>query len=104
MTTTKHKPSNIDLPSNKQLEKVVSPYSDQKILELSTDEKIKKLMEFFDHYGIDYSKFKPEFRSFIEGKRAYPNYDQYINIPGQHDMKKWLVTVKDIHYKKKAGF
>ena len=54
--------------------------------------------------GIDYSKFKPEHRSFIEGKKAYPNYDQYMYIPGQHDMKKWLMAVKDIHYKKRAGF
>ncbi len=65
--------------------------------------KMEKIMELLDLHGIDYSKFKPEHLSFIQNKKAYPNYDQYSYIPGQHDMKKWLMAVKDIHYKKKAG-
>lgn len=94
----------IDMPSKKQLEKVVRPYSDEELkLSPEMEEKMKKLMEFFDHYGIDYSKFKPEFLSFITDKKAYPNYDQYQYIQGQHDMKKWMYAVKDIHYKQKAG-
>ena len=68
------------------------------------EEKIKKLVEFFDYYGIDYSKFKPEFIDFLESKKAYPNYDQYIYIPGQHDMKKWLMSVKDIPLQEKGWF
>lgn len=94
----------IDMPSKKQLGKVVQPYSDEELkLSPEMEEKMKKLMEFFDYYGIDYSKFKPEFLSFITDKKAYPNYDQYQYIQGQHDMKKWLYAVKDIHYKQKAG-
>jgi hypothetical protein len=65
--------------------------------------KMEKLIEFFDYYGIDYSKFKPEQLSFIKGKQAYPNYDQYIYTPGQHDTQKWLLAVKDIYYRQKAG-
>ncbi len=94
----------IDMPSKKQLAKVVRPYSDEELkLSPEMEEKMKKLMEFFDYYGIDYSKFKPEFLSFITDKKAYPNYDQYQYMPGQHDMKKWMYAVKDIHYKQKAG-
>ncbi len=94
----------IDMPSKKQLAKVVRPYSDEELkLSPEMEAKMKKLMEFFDHYGIDYSKFKPEFLSFITDKKAYPNYDQYQYMPGQHDMKKWMYAVKDIHYKQKAG-
>lgn len=105
---TAFKPSKkpiIDMPSKKQLEQATRPYSDEE-LELNPEmqEKMKKLMEFFDQYGIDYSKFKPEFLSFITDKKAYPNYDQYQYMPGQHDLKKWMFAVKDIHYKQKAGF
>ena len=88
-----------ELSLKKQLEKA-NPDLD---LTPELEAKIQKLMEFFDQYGIDYSKFKPEQLSFISGKTAYPNYDQYLHIPGQHDMKKWLMAVKNIHYQKKAG-
>lgn len=103
-----NKPSNkstIEMPSKKQLGKLVGPYSDKE-LELTPEmqEKMNKLMEFFDYYGIDYSKFKPEFVSFITEKKAYPNYDQYQYVAGQHDLKKWMYAIKDIHYKQKAGF
>ena len=93
----------VDLPSSKQLKKVVKPYSDKELEERTLEEKIKKLMEFFDHHGIDYDKFKPEFLSYIDQKKAYPNQDQYSYVPGQHDLKKWLMAVKNIHYKQKAG-
>lgn len=104
MSITKYKKPIIDMPSKKQLEEVVKPYSDEELASKKVDDRIKKLMEFFDEHGIDYSKFKPEHLSFIENKQAYPNYDQYIAIPGRHDMQKWLRAVKDIHYKKKAGY
>jgi hypothetical protein len=95
----------IDMPSKKQLAKVVGPYSDKELeLTPEMEEKMKKDMEFFDLYGIDYSKFKPEFLSFITDKKAYPNYDQYQYIAGQHDLKKWMYALKNIHYKQKAGF
>jgi hypothetical protein len=36
-------------------------------------------------------------------KQAYPNFDQYMYVPGRHDVKKWMYALKDIHYKQKAG-
>jgi len=105
---SKNEPSKkpiIDMPSKKQLEKATRPYSDEELkLSPEQEEKMKKLMEFFDNYGIDYSKFKPEFLSYITEKKAYPNYDQYQYIAGQHDMRKWMYALKDIHYKQKGGF
>lgn len=92
----------IDMPSKKQLEKFVAPTGEVPVEGL--EDKIKKLMDFFDNYGIDYSKFKPEFIDYITDKKAYPNFDQYMYIPGRHDMKKWLLAVKDITYKQRAGF
>src|ERR1700727_249863 len=71
------------------------------------DSKIQKLMEFFDLHGIDYGKFKPESKDFLglgKKKQAYPNYDQYMYTPPAHDTQKWLMSVKDIFYKQKAGF
>jgi len=103
-----NKPSNkpiIDMPSKKQLEKATRPYSDEELkLTPEMEEKMKKLMEFFDNYGIDYGKFVPKFHSYISDKKGYPNYDQYQHIAGQHDMKRWMYALKDIHYKQKAGF
>jgi len=103
-----NKPSNkpiIDMPSKKQLEKATKPYSDEELkLTPEQEEKMKKLMEFFDHHGVDYGKFIPKFYSYITEKKAYPNYDQYQHIAGQHDMKRWMLALKDIHYKQKAGF
>lgn len=103
MTDIKPKRPIIDKPSKEMVENLIRPYSDEELSEAALGERIKKLMEFFDLHGIDYNKFKPEHISFITGKRAYPNYDQYMYIPGQHDMKKWLMAVKGIYYKKKAG-
>lgn len=92
------------MPSKEQLEMATRPYSDEElVLTPEMEQKMQKLMEFFDLHGIDYSKFKPEFLSFITNKRAYPNYDQYQYTPPQHDMKKWLMAVKNVHYKQKAG-
>lgn len=105
MPTSKpsHKPI-VDMPSKKQVKDLVRPYSDEELkLSPEQEEKLKKLMEFFDFYGIDYSKFKPEHLSFITNKRAYPNFDQYQYMPARHDMQKWLYAVKNIHYKQKAG-
>jgi hypothetical protein len=93
---------NIDLPSPKQLDQLTGPYSDQELSEPS-EEQLHKLMEFFDQYGIDYSKFKPEHISFLSGKFAYPNYNDYITVQPRYDIKRWLMAMKDIAYKQKAG-
>jgi hypothetical protein len=94
----------IDMPSKQQLKKLVRPLTDQEINKPAMDEKIENLMKFFEQYGIEYDKFKPEFRSFIpEKKKAYPNYDQYQYNPGQHDTQKWLLALKNIAYRQKAG-
>jgi len=80
----------------------VKEYPDfKKELELSEFEKakIKKLEEFF-------SFEKPQ--SFNMPKlnldaKAYPNNDEYINIPGAHDTQKWLETVKAIYTAEQNG-
>jgi hypothetical protein len=60
--------------------------------------KIQKLIKFFQDYGIDYNKLDEE-----NIKTAYPNYDQYMNIPGQHNLKKWLDAVRNIHVGERGG-
>ena len=98
----------IDKPSKEQIQEFVSrPVVVSEGDEV--DEKIKKLLEFFDRYGIKFDKFKPINSSvfgddFFKDKKAYPNYDQYQNIPGKRDIPKWMFAVKNIHYKQKAGF
>lgn len=106
--TKKH--PNIDLPSKKQLEKLLQQHSEHNLQGDPIDDQIKKLMFFFDAHGIQYDKFESANRDFmglnkepLESK-AYPNEDWFINVPPKHDTKKWLMAVKNIQYKQKAGF
>lgn len=96
----------IDMPSKKQLEKVIRPFSDEE-LELTPDvkSKVNKLMEFFDEAGIDYGKFDPESipKLDLNKRQAYPNQDVYMHIPGQHNTNKWLQAVREIYFKEKDG-
>ena len=99
----KNKPIH-DLPSKKQLDKLTGPYSDSELSRQEpSPEELQKLMTFFDQYGIDYSKFKPEHLSFLSAKLAYPNDEQYVNVPPRHDVKKWMLATKNIQYQQKAG-
>jgi hypothetical protein len=59
--------------------------------------KLEKLMEFWGSRGIDYTKFE------FDKKKAYPNYDQYMHIPSQHDMKKWMGAVENIYKMEHGG-
>lgn len=81
----------------------IHPYSDKELADKNMDEKIEKLMKFFDEYGISYDRFTPESRAFLDEKKAYPNYEHFMYIPGTHNTQKWLMAVKDIYYKKKRG-
>jgi Predicted membrane protein len=104
--TTRKPSSKIDLPSKEQLGELVRPYSDEE-LELSEEmkAKVEKLMKTLDEYGINYDKFDPDSIPKLDfGKRkAYPNDNQYVHVPGQHDTKKWLQAVSEIYRKEKSG-
>ena len=84
----------------------ISPYSDED-LKLSEDmqEKIEKLIKFFDEYGIDYDKFdvKSIPKLDFDKKDAYPNNDQFMFIPNQHDTKKWINAISEIYNKEQQG-
>ena len=99
MATPTKKPI-IDRPSKEDLSR---PYED--IPTEGLEEKIKGLMKFFDDHGINYDKFEPRRVSVFEEekKKAYPNYDQYMFIPGQHNLQKWLETVRKIFAGEKGG-
>jgi hypothetical protein len=62
---------------------------------IDLEEKIQGLIKFFMDHKINYDKF--------EDKTAYPNYDQYMFIPGQHNLTKWLETVRKIFADEKGG-
>lgn len=81
----------------------IRPYSNEELSDKSLDEKIEKLMKFFDEHGITYDKFTPSSRAFLDEKKAYPNYEHFAYVPGQHNTQKWLMAVKDLYYKKKRG-
>lgn len=94
--------------------KITNPYDDPKSYlsnqdaeERDREAKAQKIIKFFEEHGLNIEKFNPKNfsvfdDSFFETK-AYPNFDQYSYIPGQHDMQKWMLSVKDIYYKQKAG-
>lgn len=102
MTKPILKSPTIDMPSKEQLDMVNQPYSDEELSTDGLDERIEKLMKFFDLHGIKYDRFKPERFSYTD-KKAYPNYDQYMYVPGEHDTNKWLLAVKNIYYKQSGG-
>lgn len=89
---------------SKESETAIHPYTDEE-LDLSDDMKLKveKLMEFFDQYGIKYDKFNPEETPKLDLRKAYPNVDYYMHIPGQHNTEKWLQAISDIYRKEKNG-
>jgi hypothetical protein len=73
----------------------------KKELEFSKKEKerIKKLEDFFSFEKpdvIDMPKLNLDVK-------AYPNTDEYINIPGSHDTQKWLECVKSIYDSERNG-
>ncbi len=69
------------------------------------EEKIKKLIEFFEEHGINYDKFDPNNipKLVLNEKSAYPNNDQYMYVPGQRDTQKWLAAINDIYQKEQSG-
>jgi len=100
---TKHKEHDhtIDEFSNDHLEGVeLHPYSDQE-LELTPDmeSKIEKLLKFFDTDSIPYEKFNVD----SNDKKAYPNTNYYMHIPGQHDVSKWMKAIQFIHHLENKG-
>lgn len=105
MTTTKSS-AIIDKPSKKQLEMATRPYSDEE-LEMNDEmkSKIENLMKFFDDYGIDYDKFDPSKtpRLDFSKKDAYPNNDNFMHIPGQHNTGRWLQAISEIYKKEQEG-
>jgi len=94
---TKHSPT---------VSESILPYSDEE-LDLSDDmkDKVEKLMEWFDGHGIKYDKFNPKDipKLDLENRKAYPNTDVYMHIPGQHNTQKWLQAISDIYRKEKNG-
>jgi hypothetical protein len=103
---TKPRSAIIDMPSKKQLEMATRPYSNEELqVEPEVQERLDKLMKFFDEAGIDYSKFDPESIPKLDfsKRQAYPNNDQYMYIPGQHNTHKWMQAVREIFAKEKSG-
>lgn len=90
--------------AKKNKQNLVEPYSDEDlVITPDMQSKVDELIKFFDDYGINYDNFDPEMLAKIDNKKAYPNYDQYQNVPGQHDTQKWLDAVKTVYYKERNG-
>src|SRR5277367_2782309 len=99
MTKPPSKPI-IDKPSMKDF---LRPYTDEEINN-PKDKREKNLKKLYKDHGIKLKEpEKKKYPIFPESKKAYPNYDQYMYIPGQRDTKKWLLALKDIKYKQRAG-
>lgn len=97
---TKHKINSDGIPSTE----ILNQTSDEDLaLTNETKERIESLMKFFDDYGINYEKFNGEVPKIKLDSKAYPNDNQYLNVPGQRDTNKWLETVKELYFKEKNG-
>lgn len=100
MPTKPSKPI-IDKPSMKDF---IRPYTDEEINN-PKDKREKNLKKLYKDHGIKLEEpKKKKYPIFPEKeKKAYPNYDQYMYIPAQRDTHKWLLALKDIKYKQRAG-
>lgn len=100
MPTKPSKPI-IDKPSMKDF---IRPYTDEEINN-PKDKREKNLKKLYKDHGIKIEEPKKKHYPIFpeKEKNAYPNYDQYMYIPGQRDTKKWLMAVKNIKYKQRAG-
>lgn len=58
--------------------------------------RLEALLKHFKDYGFPTIEFPKD-------KLGYPNYNQYINIPNQHDMKKWMEAVQNIYRMEHSG-
>lgn len=98
------KPSSKQKPDKPSMWKdLIKPYTDEEINN-PKDKRDKNVKKLYKDHGIELPEPKTKRLTYIpEKKKAYPNYDQYIYIPGQRDTKKWLLAVKDIKYKQRAG-
>jgi hypothetical protein len=105
--------SPVDKPTSRQVYDIaLSPYPEDKSVDSSLEylrslppeelqklrDRVKRFEKLMEEYGIDLTKADDE-----EIKRAYPNYDQYMGIPGQHNLQKWLSAVRNIHVGEKSG-
>lgn len=106
MTKHKENKTNTDIVSKKMEIGGILPYS-EKELELTPDlqDKIEKLMNFFDESGISYDKFDSTSipKLDLDNKKAYPNNDSYFPTLGQHDINKWLQALRTINYLESNG-
>jgi ferritin len=102
---TKRSPSTVKItPPEDFLDVASRPDEDQETTS-KLEDKINKLMQFFDESGINYEKFqKSAPHPFLaDKKKAYPNYDQYMYIPGQHNTQKWLQAVQSVYKMEQTG-
>jgi hypothetical protein len=67
------------------------------------DKQINQLIQEIDKVGIDYSKFNLQSTTLPDNKKAYPNFDSYQYIPGQHNVHKWLQSVHQLYKMEKEG-
>ncbi len=85
---------------------LITPYTDSG---LDTNDpvvimRIIRQLRILEQLGVnvdDLGKVDPQLLEKVKSKVAYPNLEQMQNIPGAHDMSKWLQTVKDIYFEEK---
>jgi len=95
-------------PKSPMYSDLVQPYSDEELESDEAKERAQQIMKALERLGIPYEQIERVYRSFLPEKyspekAAYPNYDQYISMPGQHNMEKWLATVKQLYIMEKNG-
>lgn len=99
-----------DMPYSKMVDKTfISPEEEEEVYTKKMQDKIQKLMDFFGKIENPYGEFDPNFLNgtgrpdiFVD-KKAYPNTDYHMYVPGAHNTDKWLQTVKEVYYKEKNG-
>jgi hypothetical protein len=95
-----------DFPTMDELQAIVDPeykpqaYSQEELEELLNSDRIKNMIKWIEKIQKDHGKEIPT----LDDIKAYPNNEsQYMSIPGQRNIDKWLEAIKSLLAKQQSG-
>ncbi len=89
-----------EFPSLEELKQILGPItSDEELKEILESKRLHNMIKWIRKHNLDKSDDLPT----LDHVFAYPNYNAYMSIPGQHNMDRWISAVRDIVSKEQSG-
>jgi hypothetical protein len=89
-------PVNVESLEKVKIPDYIKPYSEEELAVLLDSPQIKNMLKWLEK--IKTREGSPvDMETALDDVTAYPNNDsQYMHIPGQHNIEKWLTAIRDI--------